>query len=255
MSGIFIVFNGRDPHMLFILLLLQLLRDVRVFKRALMREENRVDTVVLATKLMYAGYQATVRHAIGGGPACFRNLRHEFLCVRGDGDYKGADYIVDPNFKEHFQIPHPTPAYEQVLACCSDEFVGTASRLIPLVQCLCTEIANSFEAKGLTLPPWRRAQAMLSKWLPVKSRDVSYNHSSDSEGASPDTESRFNRISEGQLACLISQRSGNKSLLSGKLLDRTLNDSVSVQPPVHWGQPPTYRVKMGAAGFNPLAHP
>ncbi len=44
-----------------------------------------------------------------------------------------------------------------------EEFVGTASRLVPLVQTLCAEMAAAFRASGATLPPWRWAKSMLSK--------------------------------------------------------------------------------------------
>ena len=35
-------------------------------------------------------------------------------------------------------------------------------------QLLCKEMAGAFEARSMTLPPWRQARAMLSKWLPAK---------------------------------------------------------------------------------------
>ena len=38
-----------------------------------------------------------------------RNLRHEFLTVRGRGvGEEAAEFIVEPRFREHFYIPHPT---------------------------------------------------------------------------------------------------------------------------------------------------
>ncbi|GIL42155.1 hypothetical protein Vafri_217 [Volvox africanus] len=39
-------------------------------------------------------------------------------------------------------------------------------------------MADSFERKALTLPPWRRTQSMLSKWLPNRMRDVSFSRAS-----------------------------------------------------------------------------
>ena len=57
-------------------------------------------------------------------------------------------------------LPHPLL---QVLHVVPEEFVGTASRLVPLVQTLCAEMAAAFRASGATLPPWRWAKSMLSK--------------------------------------------------------------------------------------------
>jgi len=56
---------------------LQLLRDVRAFQAAILREEGRPDTVVLACKLAAVGWSVTMRTALGGGAgqACFHNLR------------------------------------------------------------------------------------------------------------------------------------------------------------------------------------
>lgn len=257
---------------------LQLLEDVRQYKAALQREGCGQDAVVLSLRLSLVGYQALVRTAIGGGQACFKNLRHEFVSVR---DEEGTEYIVDPAFRDHFQIPHPTRLYQQLLAGVPAEFVGTSSRLVPLVQCLCMEMSESFAARGLTLPPWRRSQAMLSKWLPARSRDTSAaaccSGASDSEGASPDSiTDHFSRISELQVTSLAVRRVSSKGLLSDRLSApaaagvpggnaaattatngssaqglvqqrRSLEGLVSRQPPVHWSLPPSYTVKPAAA--------
>lgn len=172
-----------------------------------------------------------MRTALGGGPACFRNLRHEFLTVLGEGDYRDVPYIVDPAFKEQFEIPSPSPSYAAVLDLLPDEFVGTSSRLVPLVQSLCAEMVASFEANGLTLPPWRRAQSMLTKWLPSRSHDVNISatvnaggssssagaYSSTSPGGGPAAaaaRSPFSRIDDHNLLC---RQGSGRSLLSGKL--------------------------------------
>jgi uncharacterized protein (TIGR01615 family) len=251
--------------------------------------------------LAQVGYHVTVRTAIGGGPSCFRNLRHEFLTVlSNEGDFKDSTLIVDPLFREQFAIPQPTATYAALLELVPLEFVGTASRLIPLVQCLCAEMVASFEAKGLTLPPWRRAQSMLSKWLPTKSRDKAFGNSSSLSrcssssaaagvaGSSCESDSGslelsaaggspFNRISDVDVADRVVRQSSSRSLLSGKLsnnaaaraagaMANAANNSssrlgmasgsaaasqavgtVSVQPPVYKGQPPTYKVKIASA--------
>lgn len=179
-----------------------------------------------------------VRTALGGGPACFRNLRHEFLTVLGEGDYKDVPYIVDPAFKEQFEIPSPSASYAALLDLLPTEFVGTSSRLVPLVQNLCAEMVASFEANGLTLPPWRRSQSMLTKWLPSRSRDVCISagtinadgsggsagaySSGNSPGSSPTGadaaaaagSSPFSRIDDHHL---LYRQGSSKSLLSGKL--------------------------------------
>jgi uncharacterized protein (TIGR01615 family) len=235
-----------------------------------------------------------VRNALGGGPACFRNLRHQFLTVlarNSDGSSSslvlpppqqqqqqagsmmvsagglGVDanstsasagraallpaaaamapassmqYVVDPHFKQQFEVSQPSAAYAAALELVPPEFVGTCSRLVPLVHALCAEMAASFEAMGLTLPPWRRASAMLSKWQPSRCHDVCVSASgcgangecaaaaasgssgsstpagspTGADAAAAEGSSPFSRIDDCQI--LLRQGSG-RSLLSGKL--------------------------------------
>ncbi len=145
---------------------------MKLYKRVVIREEECDDSVILASKLIGIGYTVSVKRGLGASSSIFHNLKHEFLCVRGDGDYDGVEYIVDPDFQEQFQIPHPTQQYLEVLKMIPAVFVGTTSRLIPLVQLVAAEIAASFRERGLTLPPWRHVQSMLSKWLPTRAQEV-----------------------------------------------------------------------------------
>jgi hypothetical protein len=85
-------------------LLEQLLRDVRVFQSAILREEGQPDTVVLASKLAAVGYKLVIRTALGGGSgrACFHNLHHEFLVVSGDPEFGSPEdkqFVIDPHFR------------------------------------------------------------------------------------------------------------------------------------------------------------
>jgi uncharacterized protein (TIGR01615 family) len=96
-------------------------------------------------------YSVVVRCALGGAHAqpgsstapgsCFRNLRHEFLFVRCDsGEYEGIEMLVDPEFRQQFQIPQPTNNFRQVLQSVPEEFVGTSMRLQPVVELICAEV-------------------------------------------------------------------------------------------------------------------
>lgn len=218
----------------------QLLRDVVAYTWSVLEEESGPDIVVLATKLANVGYMVTVRTAIGGGQACFRNLRHEFLSVEGAGDCQGLEFVVDPEFKQHFEIPHPSPLYQEILSSLPQAFVGTPGKLAPLVQLLCAEMANSFDVRGLTLPPWRRSKSMLTKWLPVKSRDVCLSRETNGGLIA----SNWSLVPRPEASSSSSTHAKvNASLLSKKLLNRA-GPSVVVKPPIYWGQPPTYCVKM-----------
>ena len=178
----------------------------------------------------------------------------------GEGDYEDVDFIVEPRFREQWQISHPTERYSRVLAAVPHEFVGTASHLIPLVQDISSELALSFESKGMTLPPWRKNLSMLSKWLPAqgKVRDTSFSRGS--------SDSAYNESLSGPLAhvgpplgggCLLSSTSSAdcssskggslppKSLLSSKLQLGGAARTTSTSPSQWVGQPPIHKVRIG----------
>ena len=83
-----------------------------------------------------------------------------------------VNYLVDPKFREQFEIAHASARYAAVLAAAPADFVGTEERIVPLVELLCAEMSAAFRAAGATLPPWRQAGAMLSKWRPRRSEDA-----------------------------------------------------------------------------------
>lgn len=168
----------------------RLQRDVASMKRRIVEEEGDMDVVVLATHLSSVGYKVSLRSALGGGrdSGMFVNLRNEFLIVEReifgtfDDEYGNVvkipqgteEYIVEVRFKEHFAIPllNESVRYRFLSQVVPEHIVATVSTLKPLVEMLCYEISLSFDACGLTLPPWRRHKSLLSKWLPLKSQDV-----------------------------------------------------------------------------------
>lgn len=58
----------------------------------------------------------------------------------------GADlmpelFVVDPCFKEQFQLPNATPEYSALWQDLPNLFVGTAEQLVPVVELLCTQVS------------------------------------------------------------------------------------------------------------------
>ena len=74
--------------------------------------------------------------------------------------------IFDPAFREQFEITRPSPHYQALLAAVPVAFVGSEERLTSTVRLVCKELQTEFADKGITLPPWRDVQAMLTKWRP-----------------------------------------------------------------------------------------
>jgi hypothetical protein len=60
----------------------------------------------------------------------------------------GADlmpelFVVDPCFKEQFQLSNATPEYSALWQDLPNLFVGTAEQLVPVVELLCTQVSQS----------------------------------------------------------------------------------------------------------------
>lgn len=151
------------------------LLHVRIAREeALKRGEPHLTVVELADTLRRLGYRVKLRTALGGGwgGACLRNLRHSFLAVTVEGPNGGTQLVVDPRFKEQFEIAHATPRYTQILEAVPTEAVVPQDRLNSAVEALCKELAAAFQASSIPLPPWRQAAAMMSKWQPRRSEEV-----------------------------------------------------------------------------------
>ncbi|KAG1663369.1 hypothetical protein FOA52_007106 [Chlamydomonas sp. UWO 241] len=189
----------------------KLRRDVIALRTGSGGTGSDLDIHTLAARLAARGsHSVTVRagHGLAGSgdgtaagvgyaknPAsAFCNLRHEFLLVRpapgahADGcplEWGGRtrlgcqdlehspapEYVVDLRFMEQFQVAQASAEYADLLSILPQEFVGPLPALVSLVTVLCSEMASSFAALGLPLPPWRKKSAMLSKWQPSKWTD------------------------------------------------------------------------------------
>lgn len=167
------------------------------------RGHEHLSVPKLADTLRKLGYPVKIRTALGGGwgGACLRNLRHSFLAVTISnnshhhhihttisdlhstaGATKTASIatsahatrivLVDPRFRDQFEIAHSTRRYANILKAVPDEAVATPDRLSKAVQLLCTEISFAFAEAATPLPPWRQTTAMLSKWQPRRSQEV-----------------------------------------------------------------------------------
>ena len=66
-----------------------------------------------------------------------------------------ATYVIDPCFREQFEIANPTAQYSAVLAEVPREFVGTEERVTQLVELLSAELKKSFQVSHWLCVCWR----------------------------------------------------------------------------------------------------
>lgn len=91
--------------------------------------------------------------------------------MQGTGDSKGSEVVVECGFHDHFRIPCATAAYSKLFDQLPAIYVGTTENMSPLVDVISREMARSFLEKGVTMPPWRGAKALMSKWMPQRAID------------------------------------------------------------------------------------
>ena len=70
--------------------------------------------------------------------------------------------------RDQFSLCNQTCRYTHLLSFLPDIFVGQHSRLSSLVRLIASEMELAFSETGITMPPWRQAASMMSKWKPLK---------------------------------------------------------------------------------------
>jgi uncharacterized protein (TIGR01615 family) len=136
------------------------------------------DDLVAAAQAL--GYSVKLRDCVGGGQGaqCLQNLRHSFLILSPSAHSRSSrgryaeEIIIDPTFRDNFVIAHPSARYSAVLEALPLVFIGTLSKVQPLVEALCSEMSLAFKAAGIVMPPWRSLRSMMTKWLPRRSLDL-----------------------------------------------------------------------------------
>lgn len=96
---------------------------------------------------------------------CLRHLTHTFLGIQTRADE--MPLIVDPAFRQQFEIARASERYQVVLRALPNTFVGRLSDLKKIVGLIVSEIKRSFEEEQMSTPPWRRQEAFMSKWTPM----------------------------------------------------------------------------------------
>lgn len=165
----------------------EVVRDVERACQQVNAQGKSVCTQALAEALSQLGYSVAIRESLGGGSGgqCLRNLRHSFLCCMPEQrshthqphtaniSRSSGVIIVDPTFRDQFDIAHKTLRYSAVIDALPAVLVCNSSKIQTLVELLCAEMSLAFHSTGTVLPPWRYTKSMLSKWQPRQSVDLS----------------------------------------------------------------------------------
>lgn len=100
-------------------------------------------------------------------PESFEGLRAGLWAWHADE----AQFIVDPSFAQQFDIKISTPEFKHLMRLLPPVLVLPKERVEAVVELLASAMTACFRRANIDMPPWRRADAMLSKWVPRRSLD------------------------------------------------------------------------------------
>lgn len=78
---------------------------------------------------------------------------------------EGERLIIDIDFRSEFEIARSTGTFKAILQFLPYIFVGKSDRLCQIVAAVSEAAKQSLKKKGMHVPPWRKAEYMLAKWL------------------------------------------------------------------------------------------
>ncbi|CAI5457824.1 unnamed protein product [Closterium sp. Yama58-4] len=81
-------------------------------------------------------------------------------------------FIVDLDFRAQFQIARPTREYACALESAPLIFVGRQERLARLVEVVSGAMRGALRAQGMHIPPWRKGEYLLAKWMAAVSQRI-----------------------------------------------------------------------------------
>jgi uncharacterized protein (TIGR01615 family) len=82
-----------------------------------------------------------------------------------DAIVEGEVLIIDIDFRSEFEIARSTGTYKTILQSLPFIFVGKKERLKQIVSVMAEAAKQSLKKKGMHVPPWRKRDYMLAKWI------------------------------------------------------------------------------------------
>ncbi|TKY51947.1 Xaa-Pro aminopeptidase pepP [Spatholobus suberectus] len=130
-------------------------RNSKVYKR-------KDDLRKIVTKgLSSLGYDSSICTSKWDKTPSYPAGEYEYIDVVVEGER----LIIDIDFRSEFEIARSTGTYKAILQSLPFIFVGKSDRLRQLVAAVSEAAKLSLKKKGMHVPPWRRAEYMLAKWL------------------------------------------------------------------------------------------
>ncbi|KAF8054879.1 Tspo [Scenedesmus sp. PABB004] len=129
-------------------------------------------TAGVALALASWGYRVIVRKVLHSKAYWTKAMDNTFIVALDASGGGHVEYVVDPHFRETFNVGVVSPSYAAVLASLPAVFVGMPCQLQPVVQLLCEEVELSFLEAGRPCPPWREWGATINRWMSDQYVDI-----------------------------------------------------------------------------------
>jgi uncharacterized protein (TIGR01615 family) len=130
-------------------------KNSKVYKR----KEDLIK--IVAENLQSLGYDSSI---------CKSKWEKTSSCPAGEYQFidaivEGEALIIDIDFRSEFEIARSTGTYKTILQSLPFIFVGKKERLKQIVSVMAEAAKQSLKKKGMHVPPWRKRDYMLAKWI------------------------------------------------------------------------------------------
>ncbi|KAF9611658.1 hypothetical protein IFM89_034129 [Coptis chinensis] len=99
---------------------------------------------------------------------------HEYIDVVTHSDGGGSKrFIIDIDFRSHFEIARAVESYDTVLGSLPVAFVGYLSKLKQLLPVMVEAARSSLKKNSMPFPPWRSLAYLQAKWHSTYQRKIS----------------------------------------------------------------------------------
>ncbi|XP_055832654.1 uncharacterized protein LOC129901484 [Solanum dulcamara] len=139
----------------------------------------------LVKLLQSCGYNADMCATKWQGCGKIPGGEHEYIEVISHGkDGCSERYIIDLDFRSHFEIARAVKSYNVVSSCLPPVYVGTVKKLKLYLQAMVEAAKCSLKQNSMPLPPWRSLAYLEAKWELSNQRVVQVQSSISSSNSS-----------------------------------------------------------------------
>lgn len=162
--------------------------------RAAEVREGGLETLALRLKMedpvRFRGLDVAASDSSADVADACKRLAHSYLWLPPFSTNHGEVYasmdervIIEPNLRSHFVVGRASSAYKRLVDALPECFVGSYAQLTEVVHFVSTHMMASFRESGMDIPPWRRPEALTSKWTLASSAAQQSLSASSSPGS------------------------------------------------------------------------